>query len=163
MTKWYALYTRSRHEKLVSSTLEKNEIETFLPIRKIKKRWSDRMVTTEEPLFKGYVFVKMDPARKTDILKTKGAVKIVSAGINPIPIEEGVILSLKNIVQQEISIDPFPYIDKGDRIVVTSGPFRDTEGYIIHKDDKKCRIVISVSAIKSSIAIELDTRLVEKA
>lgn len=160
---WYALYTRSRHEKSIKAQLDKRSIEAFLPVRKIKKSWSDRTVTIEEPLFKSYLFVKTDYFRKkTDILKTKGAVKFVSTGKRPVPVEEDVILSLKNITQQEIAIDPFPYLEKGDRVYVKSGPFKHMEGYIIRKDKKKCRLAISVAAIKSSISLELDSYLVEK-
>lgn len=160
---WYALYTRSRHEKLIESELGKRKIESFLPLRKIKRRWSDRTKVIEEPLFKSYIFVRTElPHKKTDILKIKGAVKFVSAGISPVSIEENIIQSLRNVVQQNIAVDPFPYLEKGDRVIIKSGPFKDTEGFIVRKDDKKCRIVISISAIKSSVAVEIDAYLVEK-
>ena len=159
---WYALYTRSRHEKHIKKELDKRFIESFLPLRKIKKRWSDRRITLEEPLFKSYLFVKTNYSHKTDILKVKGAVKLVSTGRKPIPVPEDTILSLKNITQQEIDIDPFPYLDQGDRVYVNSGPFKGTEGYIIRKDDKRCRLIISITAIRSSISVEVDSYLVEK-
>jgi transcription antitermination factor NusG len=163
MQNWYALYTRSRHEKHINGELDKRNIESFLPTRKVKRRWSDRIKTIEEPLFKSYIFVKAElPARKTDILKLKGAVKFVSAGTDPVSIEEKTIQSLRNIVGQDIAMDPFPYLEKGDRVVVKSGPFKDTEGFIIRKDDKKCRLVISIAAIKSSVAVEIDAYLVDK-
>lgn len=162
MLNWYALYTRSRHEKFIDSELKKRNIESFLPLRRIRRRWSDRTVTIEEPLFKSYIFVKANPPSRTDVLKVKGAVRFVSAGADPVSIEEEIILSLKNIIQHEMPIDPFPYLDKGDRVCITSGPFKGTEGYIVLKDTKRCRIVISVAAIKSSVAIEIDSYLTEK-
>jgi len=163
MHTWYALYTKSRHEKLISGELIKRSIESFLPLRKIKRRWSDRIKTIEEPLFKSYLFVKTEfPDHKTDILKIKGAVKFVCAGANPIPIDEKVIQSLQNLISHDIAIDPFPYLEKGDRVVIKSGPFKNTEGFIVRKDEKKCRIVISIAAIKSSVAIEIDAYLVDK-
>lgn len=163
MPNWYALYTKSRHEKFIGEELSRRRIESFLPTRKIKRRWSDRTVTIEEPLFTSYIFVKTDLVNKTDTLRIKGAVRFVSAGVSPVPIEEGVIHSLKNIIQNEIPIDPFPYLDKGDRVCVKSGPFKGTEGFILLKDNKRCRLVVSVAAIKSSIAVEIDSYLVEKA
>ena len=163
MQNWYALYTKSRHEKHIEEELNRHSIESFLPLRKIKRRWSDRIKTIEEPLFKSYIFVKTElPRRSTDILKIKGAVKFVSAGIKPVSIEENIIQSLRNIVQQNIAVDPFPYLEKGDRVIVKSGPFKDTEGFIVRKDEKKCRLVISIAAIKSSVAIEIDAYLVDK-
>ncbi len=164
MSNWYALYTKSRHEKHISEELDKRNIESFLPLRKIKRRWSDRIKTIEEPLFKSYLFVKTElPARKTDVLKIKGAVKFVSAGADPISIDESVIQTLQNLIQHDIAIDPFPYLEKGDRVVIKSGPFKDTEGFIVRKDEKKCRLVISIAAIKSSVAVEIDAYLVDKA
>lgn len=163
MSSWYALYTRSRHEKSIKAELERRSVEAFLPMRKIRRRWSDRSVTVEEPLFKSYVFVKIDYLRKkTDVLKIKGAVTFVRTKEKPIPVQEDVIFSLKNITQQEIDMDPFPYLDRGDRVLVKSGPFKGVEGYIIRKDGKRCRLVISVAAIQSSISAEIDSHLVEK-
>jgi len=162
MPNWYALYTKSRYEKFINQELANRNIESFLPTRKIKRRWSDRLVTIEEPLFTSYIFVKTEPINRIAALRVKGAIKFVSAGLNPIPIEEDVILSLKNIVQNEISIDSFPYLDKGDRVCIKSGPFKGTEGFIILKNDKRCQLVISIAAIKSSVSIAIDSYLVEK-
>jgi len=162
MLNWYVLYTRSRHEKSIKQGLDKHSIESFLPLRKIKKNWSDRKVIVEEPLFKSYLFVKTDYLHKTDVLKVKGAVAFVNANRKPIPVEENLILSLKNITQQEIDIDPFPYLDNGDRVCIKSGPLKGIEGYITRKDGKRCRLVISVTAIRSSISVEIDSYLVEK-
>lgn len=160
--RWFALYTRSRHEKFVSSELEKRRVESFLPLRFIKRRWSDRTVTVEEPLFKSYVFVKTDFFKFLDVLKTKGAVRFVSAGLKPVPVEEGVIASLRNLSHPDIIVDPFPYLKEGDRVYIRSGIFKGTEGFVVRKNDKKCRIVISINAIMASVSLEVDSCLVEK-
>ncbi len=159
---WYALYTKSRHEKLIKRELDKRCIQSFLPTRKIRKNWSDRKITVEEPLFKSYLFVKTDYLKKNDVLKVKGAVTFIKAGTKPVPISEKTISTLRSIVHHEIAADPFPYLDKGDRVCINSGPFKGMEGYVARKDDKKCRVVVSIEAIKSSISIEVDSYLVEK-
>lgn len=159
---WYALYTKGRHEKFIDDQLKKKSIEAFLPIRRVKKRWSDRTVIVDEPLFSSYLFVKTNPMLFSNVLKTKGAVKFVSAQARPIPIEESVIRSLKTLIDQEIAIDPFPYLAVGQRVCVRSGIFKGVEGFIVRKDDKKCRVVISIDAIMTSIAIEVDSYLVDK-
>src|SRR3989338_11013681 len=104
---WYALYTRSRHEKFIRSELEKRKIEAFLPLKTIKRRWSDRTVSIQEPLFKSYLFVKADAACTTEVLKTKGAVRFICAGSKPIAIRDAVIGSIRQAIEQEIQIDPF--------------------------------------------------------
>ncbi len=159
---WHALYTKSRHEKFIHSELTKRKIESFLPLRRIKRRWSDRTVTVEEPLFKSYLFVKMDCFHRLDVMKIKGSVRLVGNTGNPVCIQERVIQSLKNLIQQEIILDPFPYLSKGDRVRVRSGLFQGIEGYIVRKEDKACRLVISIDAIMSSISVEVDSCLVEK-
>ena len=159
---WYALYTKGRHEKLIDRDLKRKNIESFLPLRKIKKRWSDRVMTVEEPLFKSYIFVKTDLAHTLNVLRIKGAVKFVSIQGSPVPVGEKIILSLKHLVSQDIRIDPFPYLGLGDRVSVCSGIFKGIEGYILRKDDQKCRLVISIDAMMASVSVEVDSCLVEK-
>ncbi|OIO39253.1 MAG: hypothetical protein AUJ72_01105 [Candidatus Omnitrophica bacterium CG1_02_46_14] len=160
--RWYALYTRSRHEKFIDVELKKRCIESFLPLRTIKRRWSDRTVTVDEPLFKSYLFVKTDPVKAVDVLKTKGAVRFVTVQSKPVPIAEAVISSLKNILEREIAVDPFPYLESGMRVSVRSGIFKGVEGFVVRKDNKKCRVVISIDALQASISIEVDACLIEK-
>jgi transcription antitermination factor NusG len=93
---------------------------------------------------------------------TKGSVRFVSAGMDPIPVQESVITSLRNVIQPEIALDPFPYLKSGDRVYVKSGLFKGTEGFIVRKDDRKCRLVISIDALMASVSIEVDSCLVEK-
>ncbi len=159
---WYALYTKSRHEKLIHSELLKKRMESFLPLRTIKRRWSDRTVTVEEPLFKSYLFVKTDLTKTSQVLKTKGAVRFVTVHGKPVPITETVISTLKNILSRKVEVDPFFYLDTGMRVSVRSGIFKGIEGFVVRKDNKKCRIVISIDALKASISIEVDACLVEK-
>ena len=106
--------------------------------------------------------MKTDWDHQLDVLKIKGSVRLVGAAGRPVPIEDQLIESLKIIVQQEIAVDPFPYLAKGDRVRVRTGLFQGLEGFIIRKDDKRCRIVVSIGAILSSISVEVDSCLVEK-
>jgi len=162
LPRWYALYTKSRHEKSIHLELAKRNMESYLPLRKIKRRWSDRTMIVEEPLFKSYVFVKMYLENKTDVLRAKGAVRFVTIQGKPVPIADTVMNSLKNILSHEIALDPFPYLDTGMRVSVRGGIFKGVEGYVIRKDRKRCRVVISVDALKVSLSIEVDACLVER-
>lgn len=160
--RWYALYTKGRHEKCVNEELQKNRVESFLPLRRIRRRWSDRSVLVEEPLFKSYLFVKMSLSETQKVLRSKGAVGLVSSQARPVVVQDSVIDSLKKIIASEISIDPFPYLSVGDKVFVRSGIFKGMEGLVVRKDDQKCRLVISISAIQASISFEVDAFLVEK-
>ena len=58
--KWIAVYTKPRHEKTVALELGKKGIESYLPLLKERRKWSDRKKWVEFPLFRSYVFVKIE-------------------------------------------------------------------------------------------------------
>src|SRR3981081_133991 len=79
---WYAIHTRSRHEKMVAEQLERQSIESFLPVVKRTRKWSDRTKEVELPLFSGYNFVRvaLASADRLRVLQTHGVAGFV--GIN---------------------------------------------------------------------------------
>ncbi|MFH0926424.1 MAG: UpxY family transcription antiterminator [bacterium] len=160
--KWYALYTRSRHERLINEQLRRREIDAFLPLRKVKKQWSDRVKIVEEPLFRGYVFVKTNLIQKLDVLMIKGAVKFVSNGYKLVPVPEKDILSLRTMVENNVELDNYPYLKEGNRVYIKKGPFKGVEGYIVRKDQKNHQLVLSIDAIMQSAAMKIDMSMVEK-
>ena len=159
-TSWYALQTRSRHEKLVVDLLSKKNFETFLPIRKVKRKWSDRIKQIEEPLFKGYLFVHGSLLRRMEILQTQGVVRFVGFGKIPSTVPEKDLSAIRRFMAEEISIDPFPYLHEGQRVVVRTGPFQGVEGFLVVKKNTY-RLVISLDSITQSASIEIDSACVE--
>ena len=88
---WYAVYTRSRHEKVAAEELWHREVEVFRPYRNVISKWKDRRKEVQFPLFPGYLFTRCDIQRqRLDILKVPAVVRII--GFNnepePIPAEE---------------------------------------------------------------------------
>lgn len=159
--KWFALYTRSRHEKLVHQELQKKGIETFLPLRKITRHWSDRVKKVETPLFSGYLFVHTSLDNRFDILNTRGSVRFVSFNSLPVPVSEKELAAVRCFLEEKISVDPFPYLSEGDRVYVRSGPMKGVEGFIVRKD-RHTRLVISLDLLMQSISVAIDEALVEK-
>jgi transcriptional antiterminator NusG len=159
--RWFALYTKSRHEKLVHRELQKKGLETFLPQRKVTRDWSDRKKIIEEPLFKGYLFVRMPLKERWTVLNTVGAVRFVgkSAG-EPIAVPEKELWVVRKFVEEEIQVDPFPYLKEGERVYVRSGPFKGAEGFIVRKD-RHCRLVISLDMLMKSISVSIDQACIE--
>lgn len=158
---WYALHTRSRHEKVVDKGLRKKGIETFLPLRKLTRHWSDRVKKIEEPLFSGYLFVQIPIIRRFDVLKTHGSVCFVSFNSIPVPIPEKELMAVRRFVEGQITVDPFPYLSEGDRVYVRSGPLKGVEGFIVRKD-RHTRLVISLDLLFQSVSVVIDEALVEK-
>lgn len=158
---WYALYTRSRHEKTVNQELVRKGVETFLPLRRVTRHWSDRKKIIEEPLFRGYLFVYIPIRERLAILKTSGVVGFVGrTQLNPTEVPGQEISSVRRLVEQEIQVDPFPYLREGKRVYIRSGPFKGIEGFIIRKD-KHCRLVISLNLLMQSLSIQVDAACVE--
>jgi transcription termination/antitermination protein NusG len=159
--RWFALYTKSRHEKLVVRELQKKGIETFLPLRKITRDWSDRKKTIEEPLFQGYLFVHMPLKERWTVLNTVGAVRFIGkSAADPIEVPEKELLTVRQFIEQEIQVDPFPYLKEGQRVYVRSGPFKGTEGIVVRKD-RHCRLVISLDMLMKSISVIIDEACIE--
>lgn len=159
--KWYAVYTKSRHEKLASRELEKKGIEHFLPLRKIQRQWSDRKKTVEEPLFKGYLFVRIPLSGRLSVLGTAGVVRFVGHQVSkPVEIPEKELSAVRRFVEEDIPIDPFPYLKAGERVYIRSGAFRGVEGFIVRKG-RHCRLVISLDQLMQSVSVEIDEACVE--
>ena len=158
--RWYALYTRSRHEKIAQRELHKKGIETFLPLRKITRQWSDRKKIIEEPLFKSYLFVHAPFSQRIAILNTVGVVQFVRQGSELAEVAEKELLTIRRFVEENIEIDPFPYLKQGERVYVRSGPFRGAEGFVIRKDSH-CRLIISLDSLMQSVSIQIDQACVE--
>ena len=135
--RWFALYTRGRHEKVVDQELRQKGIETFLPLRKISRRWSDRTKLIEEPLFKGYVFVRAGLRDRLSILKSRGVVRFVEAADKrPVEVPERELAAVRRFVEEEMSVDPFPYLKEGEKVYIRSGPLKGAEGFIFRKFKK---------------------------
>ena len=157
---WYALHTRSRHEKVAEDLLTRKKMETFLPLRNIKRRWSDRVKEISEPLFKGYLFVRAPLVRRVEILQTKGVVRFIGFGRVPSPVPENDLIALRRFIDEDIAVDPFPYLKEGERVVIRSGPFRGVQGFLVCKKNT-FRLVISLDLITQSASIEIDSAAVD--
>ncbi|HTH23631.1 MAG TPA: transcription termination/antitermination NusG family protein, partial [Vicinamibacterales bacterium] len=116
---WYAIWTRSRHEKIVRDQLEKQgDVDVFLPTIGKWSRWKDRKKKIDWPLFPGYVFARFVADERIGILKVDGVVQIISNNgmLSPIPEEE--IESIRTLVESELAFDPVPLIKEGDMVRV---------------------------------------------
>jgi transcription antitermination factor NusG len=160
---WYAVYTKGRHEKFLDGELRKKQIESYLPVRKVTRNWSDRKKIIEDPLFKSYLFVKIPWRQRYRVLNTVGAVCFVTSGLShdPIEVPEKDLEAIRRFTEEGMATDPFPYLKAGERVYIRSGPFKGVEGFVVRKDSH-CRLVISLDALMQSISIRIDEACVEK-
>lgn len=152
---WYALRTRSRHEKLVRDRLHKQGVEQLLPTLKRLSQWKDRKKAIEVPLFAGYCFARFPWRDRLPVLTVPGVVSIVGGGMAPQPIPEEEINALKSLMDSELPYDAHPYLREGMAVEVTRGPLEGIRGILLRKE-KHYRLVISVHLIKQAAAVEID-------
>jgi len=141
--KWFAIYTRPRWEKKVNLLLQEKGIESYCPLNKVKRKWSDRVKTIEEPLFKSYVFVKVCDEEKTTVRMTTGVMNFVYWNKKPAIIKEKEILTIKKFLDEYTDVHVYSMdLKLDDRVRVTSGSFMDHEGKVLGLRHKVVKVAI---------------------
>jgi transcription antitermination factor NusG len=152
---WFALQVRSRREAPISASLKGQGYECFLPMYKSTRRWSDRVKEIEQPLFPGYLFCRFNLHNRGPLLMTPGIQQIVGIGRTPMPVEESEMESIQQALASGLPSQPWPYLELGQRVRVNHGSLRDLEGILINFKGSN-RVVLSVSLLQRSVAMEID-------
>lgn len=153
---WFALQVRVRHEVAVSDHLKGKGYEWFLPLYKSRRRWSDRVKEIEAPLFPGYLFCRFDPHDRLPILKTPGVAQIVGYNHIPIPVDEHEIMAIRRLVASGVPNFPCAYLEVGSKVRIDTGALRGLEGILTDVKGKR-RLVLSISLLQRSVAVEIDS------
>ncbi len=153
---WFALRTRSRHEKKVACEITAKGISAFLPMVSQKNRWSDRFKIVETPLFPCYVFVHTDssPESRVSVLRTYGAVNFIGNGGRGTPIPDEQIESVRSILDQGVDFTPHPYLTINQRVRIRGGSLDGVEGVLLAKNADQS-LVVSIDLIQRSVAIRV--------
>lgn len=141
--KWLAVYTRPRWEKKVHQLLTAKGLESYCPLNKIRRKWSDRIKIVEEPLFKSYVFVRVSDEDRAAVRMTAGAINFVYWQGKPALIREKEIATIKRFLNEYENVEVQPmdlYLDQQVRI--TTGPLMDQEGKILSLRHKTVKVAI---------------------
>ena len=152
---WFAILARTGKEKNATMLLENTGYECYLPVIKFTRQWSDRLKEIELPLFPGYLFCRMNPHNRLPVLMTPGVIQIVGIGKTPIPVEEQEIDAIQRVGKSGISLMPWPYLQVGHVARIDDGPLRGMTGIVI-RIKSGLKLVLSVSLLQRSIAVEID-------
>ena len=152
---WYALHTKSRHEKKVNIRLNEKGVTSYLPLNTVYRRWSDRYKEIQEPLFSCYVFVYIKLCDRLPVLQTDGAVHFVTFNGIPATIPEEQINAIKMILEKKQNVDHAEFFTPGKKVKVARGPFKGVNGTLITNKNNH-RLVITIEGIKQAISIEVD-------
>lgn len=160
--RWYAVYTHSRAEKRVNERLTEYGIETFLPLQKTLRQWSDRKKLVEKPLISSYVFVKVTPKEFFTVRTTDGVVKFIMIQGKPVDIPEIQITNLRILcgsdVEVAVSSDVYA---KGDMVEVIYGSLTGLRGELI-RVGKKHKVVIRIIQPGMNLTVDIKTNAIRK-
>src|SRR5262245_66596439 len=106
--KWYAVYTKSRWEKKVHRLLQEKQVESYCPLNKVRRKWSDRVKVVEEPLFKSYVFVRVNNEDRTAVRMTNGVINFIYWNGKPALIKDREINAIKRFLDEYENVEVKP-------------------------------------------------------
>jgi transcription antitermination factor NusG len=152
---WYAAYTSANHEKSVAEHLTRRSVEHFLPLYEVARRWKDRRVHLQIPLFPGYVFVRLALRDRLQVLQVPGIANLVGFSGTPAALPQEEIDALRTSLASGARAQPHPYLAVGRRVLVKVGPLAGMEGILL-RQKSGLRVVISIELIRRSVAVELD-------
>jgi transcription antitermination factor NusG len=155
--RWFAVHTHARHEKVVAEEVSGLGIETFLPLVKEVRQWSDRRKVIESPLFGCYLFVKLVPRNdeRLRVLRVNGVLKFVGTNGMGIPIPDEQIHTVRSLIEERIPLCSHPFLKIGQRVRIRSGALSGVEGILVARSGESA-LVISLDAIQRSLSLRLE-------
>ena len=159
---WFAVHTRSRHEKKIASQLSDKCITTFVPAVREIHRWTDRLKTVEMPLFPCYVFLCVKGWREIhqQIVRTPGVFQWVTSHGEPAQIPDSEIEAVRKMLDTGVEITPYPFLKVGRKVRIRGGCLKGVEGILVKKN-KDSRLLVSINLIQRSMSIPLQGYEVE--
>jgi transcription antitermination factor NusG len=159
---WYAAYTCAKHEKRVVAELGLREVERYLPLYSSVRRWKDRRVQSEFPLFPGYVFVRLALRDRLRVVQIPSVVRLVGFGGLPTALPDEEMEILRRGLCQGLRAEPHPFLTIGRRVRITAGPFAGLEG-VLKRKKSSLRVVVSLELIQLSVAVDVEAADVRSA
>lgn len=155
--KWYAVHTRSRHEKVVAAQLSNRGVETYLPLVEEIHRWSDRRKRVRVPLFPGYAFIHARDSAETlaTVAQVPSAVGLVGATSGGAPIRDEEIAAVHRLLANNIPCVHHPFLKVGQRVRIRGGSLEGIEGTLLARKGENC-LVVSIELIQRSLAVRIE-------
>jgi transcription antitermination factor NusG len=141
--RWYAIYTKPRSEKKVDGLLSQKGLESYCPLNKVTKRWSDRVKTVEEPLFKSYVFVRISDDDQTNVRMTQGVVNFVYWLGKPARVKDKEIEVIRRFLNEYENVIAEPLkLEANTKVRIKQGLFMDQEATVLKVQGAQVKIII---------------------
>ena len=152
---WYVLFTKPRHEKKVADRLTAAGYTTYCPLHKIKRQWSDRVKVVEEPLFKSFIFIHIENAKRREVFAYPGTLRYLFwlrnlAKVRPEEIET-IQKWLGHCDHEELQIEK---IDLGSHVRIISGQFLNLEAILLDRKRNKALVQLTELGIQLSLNLK---------
>jgi transcription antitermination factor NusG len=156
---WFALTARPRHEKVVAENLLSKGLESFVPLYRTRRQWTDRVQTVDLPLFPGYVFCRFAYTSRLPVLNTPGVTSVVGFSDVPTPVADDEISRIRAVQASGLPLQPWPYVRVGQRARIERGALAGLEGVLIREKDA-LRVVVCVELLRRAVAVEIDRDII---
>jgi transcription antitermination factor NusG len=157
---WRVFYTAPRAEKKCRDRLKDQNIDVFLPTRKVQRDWSDRTQTVIEPLFRSYIFANVNERERLTVLRTNGIVRCVSFDGKIARVRSEVIEQLREYQKHPETLEVLDRPRPGTEVTITEGPMKGMEGEVIEHRGKQ-RLVLRIDAIRQAVSVEISSDWIE--
>ena len=151
---WFALTTRSQHEKKAVEALDLRGFETFLPLYRARRQWSDRTKVIELPLFPGYIFSRFNAERRLRVVTSPNITSIVGVSKKPFPVADEEIQAIQAMVASGLPLEPWRYLEVGQRVRIEGGSLEGLTGILV-QEKNSLRVVVNVNLLRRSVAVEI--------
>jgi|HubBroStandDraft_2_1064218.scaffolds.fasta_scaffold26208_2 transcription antitermination factor NusG len=152
--RWYAAYTSANHERRVAEQFAVRGIEHFLPQYESIRKWKDRKVRLQLPLFPGYIFVQLALQNRLRVLQVPGVARLVGFDGQPVAVPEEDLLRVREFLSRGFRAEPHRFLKVGRRVRVKAGPLIGMEGIVVRRKNGQ-KLVISFALIQQAMAVEV--------
>tara|TARA_B100001750_G_C15337308_1_gene510429 strand:- start:136 stop:651 length:516 start_codon:yes stop_codon:yes gene_type:complete len=156
---WIVVRSKPRSEKVAHNELVKKNIESYLPLLKERRKWSDRKKWVEFPLFSSYLFARIDIKDSIFVLQTQGVNTIVKFGKQIAIVQNSVIEAIRLAMEGGYQLEPVEYFVEGNQVEVIAGPMKGVKG-IVAKLKGQNRLIIKIDAIQQALSIQIESKFI---
>ena len=159
MSAWFAVRVRPKHERTAATGLERLGFEQYVPLHRVRRRWSDRLKEIDAVLFPGYIFCRFASSERTRVLSCPGVESVVRRGKTDIPVDDAELAAVRALVASGRPLLTWPHLHIGQRVAIEHGPLSGLRGVIV-RDADNWRVVVGIEALNRSVAVEVDREMI---
>ena len=148
MVNWHVAYTKPRTEKKVFQSLLDRGYECYCPLSRTKRKWSDRVKWVEEPVFRSYIFVRIDRKDMGVALQVPGLIKFIFQEGQPAVVRDKEIELIKKFLRDHVNVSARPTtnavraLKPGQTVRISSGMLMGQKASVFQVRNKEVRVVI---------------------